>query len=419
MPHKKDYFILLLYITTSLFFIGMFVKHTTALLTIGAYSSLLLCLCIFSFDWQEIKLKLMTLYKTYQILTILTVAFLLFAFITSVFASYHNFYMQSLGDLYKSLRYPIIFLFCTIVLSRSKFYIRYLYIIFFTTTFIILIVWPCILFFQDQLDSSTLVKNGVVNLGFLAPFILVTILIEKRKALTYLVSLTIALLFIYMIWSGSRSGFLAVSSSAIITGVAYAKKHQLSYKKIFLFCLFTLLSFFIVLSIAYHFSPRIQGKIHQTVTFKNFTSGRTTIVESRYPIISKYIGFWHGIGYGDTIYQTLLYEQNAPKLYGEPNTMINGKQQFYYYHDEPQLLVIYYSFGIFGTLLYLVFFIYFAYQAWRNRTLPGTTGILSYAIFSALVSYFLLRGIVEHSGITLLIWLVALQLTLTNHADKQ
>ena len=414
---KKRWLIPLLYFTTSLLIIGTFVKHTTALMNIGAYTSLLLSISVFFCNWPRLRKKLIAIYKEYQLLILLTLIFLFFTLITSLLASYNHLFMEPLNDIYKSIRYPVILFLCLLALSQNRFYIKYLYTIFLTTVLIILIVCPCILYFQNKLDSFNLVKNGAVSLGFLAPFVFTVLLIDVKKYVTYTVIATIFLLFIYIIWSGSRSGLLATASSLILISFAYIRKYEISRVKVLLFCIFSVLAFALTLSIAYRFSPRIQEKVQQTVTFKNFTSGRTTIIRTRYPVINQYVSFWHGIGYGNTIYQTLLHEQKAPEVIGQQNT-INGKSQYFYYHDEPQLLVIYYSIGMFGIFLYLAFFVYFTYKSWINKTLPHSFGVLSYAIFSSLIAYFLLRGFVEHSGITLLMWLLALQLPLTKHFSQ-
>ncbi|MHC0449556.1 MAG: hypothetical protein ACRY3E_05715 [Candidatus Lariskella arthropodorum] len=137
----------------------------------------------------------------------------------------------------------------------------------------------------------------------------------------------------------------------------------------------------------------------------DITSGRTDLIETRFPIFIESSSILFGTGYGNEIYQQFLEDHRAPKVVGM-NEIKNGKEIFSYFHDEPQLLAVFYESGLVGLILFLIFICCFLHRCYQHANTTRLSGMLSIAIGVSIIGNSFILGIVEHTSINNLIFLL-------------
>ena len=409
-------FTYILYFTTSLFISGTFIQHTTALLTIGAYSSLAIALYVLLTNADETKQRLKTSWAEYKWLYVSLTVFFAYLVVTSFFFTYDNLYATSLNEIYRSTRYGFILWIVGFALSRNRYFLSYIFVIFTFIAFTIIFPITYGLFLQGNLNSWTLrTTTGSDSLNYLAPFIFVLLLGNFKPFYKILIALLLALIFAYTLYTANRGGFLSLSIILLIFMSFFVGRTSLSIKKIIIISSIFLLSMASLLIVLNITSPRVNEKLDQSLydwhNPNKFSSGRVDIVETRFPIINKQVTYWHGIGYGSIAYQKILLDNHAPKVVGRYIINSNEKKVFWYFRNDPQLLIIYYESGLVGLILFLLLLFTVLGHSFSRRNDSNYHTLFGLALFMYAIAVILVRGIFEHFGFSLLLFFIAILVT--------
>lgn len=414
----------LILITLIPFFIGYFSYHNTALLNIGAYGSLILSIIVLITDTNQRKFAKNTVFMNVRrniFLYGFFMVYLLYLVFSALFLSYDNLYHLPLDAIYKDIRYPII-LFIAVLAVQSALTAKHLLTILLTTFCIIILIIPIQGYFYPQPNQNfaLFMRYGYMfPIVLLFPFLLASTLLYKNKVYFLVVTFLSIITYVIVIAAGARGSFLAISVELFLFLCLLSYFKKITLKKLFLIICSIAILVAIIVGVMYKNSNLVEGKVWQSLGNQDFTGGRMTLIETRFPIFMKDGSIIHGIGYGNKIYQQFLEDHKAPKVVGIWGVE-NGQPHFSYYRDEPQLLSSFYESGVVGLILFSLFVLTFLITSLRAFSLQNHAKIIAIAIFLNIVGNTLVLGVVEHTSVpNLLFFAVILALVNTKLLPNQ
>ncbi len=375
---------LLLFLVT----LGMFTNDTQGVLNVSA--ALLFLYTIYTAIKNKFNIK-------HDILVLICSRKTLFLFgawslFCAIFFTYSEFTLEALKAVFNDWRYIIVITLFLIVFQHdtSKSRKTIVFALISTIAFILFIIPILKLFKNSDLPLYLQLRYGFAHyMTLLFPFAFSAIFMLKKASLKIMMLLLCILAFFFLLYTGSRGGFLSISIEAILILFLVSN----SYKK-----LFTNTTIFSVLAIAiltasYLTIPQVKNKVNQSLTSQNITSHRDNIITSRYPILMSSINNQiAGIGYGSVSYNQFLFDHNAPKNQGGMGYSRKTKEAFYN-NDEPFFLNIAYNIGFIGLFLFIISF--FINMKDLIRDISVEKNILNIGIFTSSIGYFLVYCMFE------------------------
>ena len=237
---------------------------------------------------------------------------------------------------------------------------------------------------------------------YLFPFGLVAIFYLRNK-IKFLITSIIIVGLVELFLTGARGAWITVlfSTILIVSLIFYYRKSQRKkmLQLMFLFLVLTSVSFYFT----YTKANIVKSKVAQGLN----TSGRDIIVKERLPIFiehgNKLIGFG---GPSSIAYNKFFNDHGAPHHVGK---MENGT--FHFFTDEPFLLNVFYEEGLVGLFLFLYILFYLSYKLLLLMMKINKDTIMFYfvlALFTSFISYYFVRGLVEHRSFSMLLYYIAM-----------
>lgn len=376
-------FVLLFLVT-----IGMFTNDTQGVLNISV--ALLFVYTIYTVYKSKINIMqdILTLIKSRKTLFL----FGGWSLLCATFFTYSNFTLEALKAFFNDWRYIIVITLFLIVFKsdtpKSRKTITYALIA--TLAFIIFIIPVLKQFKNSDLPLYLQLRYGFAHyMTLLFPFTFSAFFLFKRTLLKITMLLLCVLAFGFLLYTGSRGGFLSVVVEAILILFLLSR----SYKKLLVNMIgFGALSA-TILAFSYFTIPQVKNKVNQSLSSQNITSNRDNIITSRFPILMNSIpNQISGIGYGSVAYNQFLMDNNAPKNQGGMGYSRKTKETFYN-NDEPFFLHITYNIGFIGLALFLGAFIINMKDLFKDIRIDKN--ILNVGIFVSSIGYFLVYCLFE------------------------
>ncbi|MEX9817077.1 O-antigen ligase family protein [Providencia rettgeri] len=376
-------FILLFLVT-----LGMFTNDTQGVLNISI--SLLFLYTIYAIFKYKINIKddLFTLIKQRKLLFL----FGGWGLLCSVFFTYSSFTLAAIKAFFDDWRYIVvisIFL-ITFKIETPKSRKTITYALISTLAFTIFIIPILKQFKNSDLPLYLQLRYGFAHyITLLFPFTFSAIFLFKQNIIKLLVLFLSACAFLFLLYTGSRGGVLAVViESAIILFLISG-----NYKKFLINIVSPGALTTAIIFTSYNYIPQVKNKINQSLYSQNLTSHRDKIIETRYPIFTQNI--YHqltGIGYGSVAYNQFLVDNKAPTNQGGMGYSKKKKESFYN-NDEPFFLNIIYNIGFVGLLLFLG--VFFVNMRDLLKDIKKEKDILNVGIFVSSIGYFLVYCLFE------------------------
>ncbi|HEM6890776.1 TPA: O-antigen ligase family protein [Providencia rettgeri] len=373
---------LLLFLVT----LGMFTNDTQGVLNVSA--ALLFIYTLYSIFKYKINIKndLITLIKNRKILFL----FGAWGLLCAVIFTYPSFTHEAVKEFFNDWRYIVIITLFLIVFKKemSKSNKTIIYALIATLAFTIFIIPILKQFKNSQLPLYLQLRYGFAHyMTLLFPFTFNAVFLFKKILLKLLMLTLSACAFLFLLYTGSRGGALAVVIEAFMILCLLSA----NYKK-FLINIISLgvLAVAIVFT-SYHYIPQVKNKINQSLYSESLTSYRDNIIETRYPIFTQSLANQlTGVGYGSVAYNQFLNDKKADKSVGE---FSKEKNIFVYFNDEPFFLNIIYNIGFIGLVLFLSAF--FINMKDLLKDIRKGKNILNIGIFVSSIGYFLVYCLFE------------------------
>jgi len=352
---------LILFIAIMLF--GAFTSGTQAILNIAAVLSLVLIIVLALHSPRSLYKHGNILYQQNKLLLLSLIVFILWSMICILFFTYKDQQRMALFQLCLDWRYALIVLFAGIILyHRNSSLQKAILISFISTLGFIVFISPLWQYFKvSDLPYYLSLRDGFAfYVVMLAPFLLTWGLRPKVKWYIYGFSVfTLLGAFLYLAFAGSRGGMLSLLLECLL-GIFLLAPDK---KTACYLCGKIIIGMLLILLIAYLSFPQTRDKVRQSLHEQDLTSGRITIVATRYPMIMNSIPHYlHGIGYDGATYSLYLNDHHAPPAYifkREGNYII-------YSNDEPIFIRFLYNLGFIGLALFLWTLITMILVNWRN-----------------------------------------------------
>lgn len=375
---------LLLFLVT----LGMFTNDTQGVLNVSA--ALLFIYTLYSIFKYKINIKndLITLIKNRKILFL----FGAWGLLCAVTFTYPSFTHEAVKEFFNDWRYIVIITLFLIVFKKemSKSNKTIIYALIATLAFIIFIIPILKQFKNSQLPLYLQLRYGFAHyMTLLFPFTFSAVFLFKKILLKLLMLTLSACAFLFLLYTGSRGGALAVVIEAFMILCLLSA----NYKK-FLINIISLgvLAVAIVFT-SYHYIPQVKNKINQSLYSENLTSNRDKIIETRYPIFTQSLASQlAGVGYGSVAYNQFLLDNKAPTNQGGMGYSRKSGESFYN-NDEPFFLNIIYNIGFIGLVLFLSAF--FINMKDLLKDIRRGKNILNVGIFVSSIGYFLVYCLFE------------------------
>lgn len=368
--------------------LGMFTNDTQGVLNVSAVILLLYTLYTAVKNKINLSHDLLTIVKTRKTLFL----FGAWGLFCALFFTYADFTLAALKAFFNDWRYVIIVsLFLVVFKSKTPKSTKTIaYALISTLAFTIFIIPILKQFKNSDLPLYLQLRFGFAHyMTLLFPFTFSALFLFKQKPLKIVMLLLSVLAFIFLLYTGSRGGFLSIVIEAIIILFLLSK----NYKKFFIgmFSFGALAS--IILATTYLTVPQVKNKINQSLYSKDITSKRDKIIETRYPILMDSVpNQLVGVGYGSVAYNQFLLDNNAPKNQGGMGYS-QKRKTYHYNNDEPFFLNIAYNIGFIGLVLFIIAF--FINMKDLFNDIRTEKNILNVGIFVSSIGYFLVYCLFE------------------------
>ncbi|MEQ5113305.1 O-antigen ligase family protein [Providencia vermicola] len=375
---------LLLFLVT----LGMFTNDTQGVLNVSVALLFLYTTFTLLKNRVNIKTDLLALIKARKILFL----FGGWGLFCAIFFTYSGFTQEAIKAFFDDWRYVFIITFFLLVFKsdgdKSKKTICYALIA--TLAFIIFFIPILKQFKNSALPLYLQLRYGFAHyMTLLFPFTFSALFLFKQRILKASMLLLSILAFLFILYTGSRGGFLSVIIEAAIILFILSS----NYKKLIV----NIVSFgvlaIVVIFASYHYIPQVKNKINQSLYASDITSSRGKIIDTRYPIFTQNLSYQlMGTGYGSVAYNQFLFDNNAPKFSGGMGYSRSKKESFYN-NDEPFFLNISYNIGLIGLVLFLVTFAINMRDLFKS--IQVEKDIFNVGIFVSSIGYFLVYCLFE------------------------
>ena len=396
----------------SIFLIGQYNEHITALKNFGLYTSmvLVLILCFVDFDWIKKNARFnivnnKTLLVIFALLVLYILTISLFAYVEP---------LKTIADFFDDFKKTLLFMLLIIVchdgnkeISKYLFYSMAVAICFDNIHFFIKAVE--IYGFKnisiDRLYASFLDKTYAFL--FLAVFFT-----SKTKVPFIIFVLNLFLCLFLVLLTGARGSWFSMFFTTIIMFYflfkCYDFKNLIKYKKyiVSLFIFISAIFLIVVLN-----SDFVRSRFEKGLD----GSGRLDILEKRLPLLYDSSRFFIGLGYGNKQYETFLVHKKLNNEYLGPAEIDKKTSTIKYLHDEPVFIGQFYHYGVIGTTLFLLLLFYVLIESIKRAK---SNNVLYFAIFGSLISLYIFRGIFETISLEHLFLMISLFISFYIKEDK-
>ena len=363
---------------------GLFTIDNQGVLNITSVLAIFLSFYYIKVNDVEIKKNIINLLKKRKTLILFT----LWCVFCIAFFTYENKYTSAFGILIKDWRYPLVMMLFFGAFSKHKTSLRKMFVIgaILTLSYIVLVVPILRIIKNNQQELYLQLRYGFAfYVVMLFPFVLTGAILFKNKFLKITLYIVSVLAFVFLSYTGSRAGILALVVEIFIISFLVSK----TLKRFMAATLGMLIIMIALLVGAYYTVGQVKMKVDQTLQMKNVTSSRDELISDRFPLVMKNISnVVFGIGYGNSTYNQYLEDHNAPKkpgVYSEKNKAYNI--------DEPFFIIILYNLGVIGLFLFVAaYFVTFKDIYIKTRTQKD---IFSISLLCSLVGYILVYCLFE------------------------
>lgn len=378
----------------SLFLIGQYNEHITAIKNLAIYLALLLTLILFAVDTKNVVQNIKNNAKNNKAILLLFLLLNLYVFGISFFPydATQNAALSALNEFKRA------FIFIFIVLLWHDGSYKNSKWLFFAMVAALSI--DNIHFFVKGIEDGTLLnlKNekdqwtqpidrfyaGFFDSLFI--FSLVSIFFIKNNFYKFfIIVFNIIVSLIFILLTGARGSWLALALSLMVMLALTFKNEKINLinKKSMIFCLFLLAASACV----YHNSTLLQLKVAQGF----YTSGRGDILTKRLPLLFNSDRAYIGIGFGGKQYTKFLNDKNVNNDDLGP-TGVGADGTKYPHHDEPVFIGQYYHYGVVGTAFFVALVFYMLFVSFK-RYLSNNKFYI--AIFGSILCTYIFRGLFE------------------------
>lgn len=363
---------------------GLFTIDNQGVLNMTSLLAVVLSIYYIKVNGIDIKKILIDLIEKRKILLLFTI----WCVFCIIFFTYSNKSLDAFIILLKDWRYPLVMMLFFAAFSKHIATLRHFFVIgaIFTLFYIILVV-PILRVIKNNPQELYLqLRYGFAfYVVMLFPFALTGALLFKNYFLKTSLFVISVLAFVFLLYTGSRAGILAVVAEILLISFLLSKtlKKFIAVSCGLLFIMITLLIG------TYNTVDQVRMKVAQTVQMNNVTSSRDEIITDRFPLVMKNINnIVFGIGYGNSTYNQYLEDHHAPKnggVYSERNNSYNI--------DEPFFIIILYNLGFVGLILFATAFYITFKDIYSQAKLQKD--IFSIALLCSLVGYILIYCLFE------------------------
>ena len=378
----------------SIFLIGQYNEHITAIKNLGIYLALFLVLILFVVDTSSVIQNIKNNIKNNKTILLLFLFLNLYVFGISFFP-YDTTQNAALSALNEFKR-PFIFIFI-VLLWHDGSYKNSKWLFF---AMVAALSVDNIHFFIKGIENGTLLNlknekdqwiqpidrfySGFFDSLFI--FSLVSLFFVKNSSYKFFITVfNIIVSLIFILLTGARGSWLALALSLIVVLALTFKNEKINLinKKTMIICLF-LLS---VSACVYYNSTLLQLKVAQGF----YTSGRGDILTKRLPLLFSSDRAYIGIGFGGKQYTKFLNDKNVNNNdLGPTGVGVDGTK--YPYHDEPVFIGQYYHYGVIGTVFFVALVFYMLFASYKRYILNNKFYI---AIFGSILCTYIFRGLFE------------------------
>ena len=235
----------------------------------------------------------------------------------------------------------------------------------------------------------------------ISPFLLGYLLLEDvQRYRKYIVAMFLGVpTLIALLWTGQRGAWGAIFLEAILVFLFSINARKSMTKKTIVLGIFGIIFIVLVSAIFYQTNSNFKSKIDQGLG----GSGRSQIISTRLPVFLEHGDLVFGFGYSNEAYNEFFLSNGAPKIFGS-----RQKNGYQFYQDGPFYLQLFYHFGIFGFLFFVVFSIFFLYRticASRGSN-SAYIGTINACLTASFFGYFLAGGLFEGRSINFMFFLL-------------
>lgn len=376
------------FLLISLIILGMFTNDTQGVLNISAVLLLITTIGIAIKNKINIKSDIVSLVKARKVFFL----FNIWCFFCIAFFTYSNFTLDAFKEFFNDWRYVIIIsLFLLVFKNDQPKHIKTISYALIATLAFTIFITPALKQFKDSsLPLFLQLRYGFAHYTtLLFPFTFSAAFVFKNVLMKLAMLLLSTLAFLFLLYTGSRGGVLALLIESVLVIFVFSKNIKLFSLNIATFTISSL----VITTIAYKEIPQVKTKIDQTLYSKNITSSRDKIISTRLPIFmnNKEI-FTFGAGYGSVSYNQYLNDNKAERFSGGGG-FSKRKNEYVHNNDDPFFLNIIYNVGLGGLILFCIAF--FINQKDLYRSIKIQKDILNVGIFVSSIGYFLVYCLFE------------------------
>ncbi|OUT14899.1 hypothetical protein B9N63_00995 [Campylobacter concisus] len=378
----------------SLFLIGQYNEHITAVKNLGIYLALFLTMILFVIDTTNTLENIKNNIKNNKTILLLFILLNLYVFGISIFP--YDTTQNAFLSAFSEFKRAFVFIFI-ILLWHNGSYKNSKWLFF---AMVIALSLDNLHFFVKGIEEGTLLnlrnaKNQLIQpidrfyssfFDNLFIFSLISLFYIKSNFYKFFITIfNIIIGLIFILLTGARGSWLAIVLSLVVILALIFKNEKINLinKKSMIFCLFLLAASACV----YYNSTLLQLKVTQGF----YTSGRGDILTKRLPLLFSSNRAYIGIGFGGKQYTKFLNDKNVNNDDLGP-TGVGADGVKYPHHDEPVFIGQYYHYGVVGTALFVTLVFYMLFESFKRYLLNNKFYI---AIFGSILCTYIFRGLFE------------------------
>ena len=378
----------------SLFLIGQYNEHITAVKNLGIYLALFSTMILFIINTKNTLENIKNNIKNNKTILLLFILLNLYVFGISIFP--YDTTQNAFLSAFSEFKRAFVFIFI-ILLWHDGSYKNSKWLFF---TMVIALSLDNLHFFVKGIEEGTLLnlrnaKNQLIQpidrfyssfFDNLFIFSLISLFYIKNNFYKFFITIfNIIIGLIFILLTGARGSWLALVLSLVAMLILTSKKEKidLSNKKFIIICLILLAASACV----YYNSTLLQLKVAQGF----YTSGRVDILTKRLPLLFSSDRAYIGIGFGGKQYTKFLNDKNINNDDLGP-TGIGADGTKYPHHDEPVFIGQYYHYGVVGTAFFVALVFYMLFVSFK-RYLSNNKFYI--AIFGSILCTYIFRGLFE------------------------
>ena len=378
----------------SLFLIGQYNEHITAVKNLGIYLALFSTMILFIINTKNTLENIKNNIKNNKTILLLFILLNLYVFGISIFP--YDTTQNAFLSAFSEFKRAFVFIFI-ILLWHDGNYKNSKWLFF---AMVIALSLDNLHFFVKGIEEGTLLnlrnaKNQLIQpidrfyssfFDSLFIFSLKSLFFIKNNFYKFFITIfNIIISLIFILLTGARGSWLALVLSLVVILVLIFKNEKINLinKKSMIFCLFL----FAAYACVYYNSTLLQFKISQGF----YTSGRGDILIKRLPLLFSSDRAYIGIGFGGKQYTKFLNDKNINNEDLGPTGIENDGTK-HPYHDEPVFIGQYYHYGVVGTALFIVLVFYILFVSFK-RYLSNNKFYI--AIFGSILFTYIFRGLFE------------------------